>query len=272
MQKLPSFVACVLSSRPARLLFAIIFVCALFLTPSAITSTTTDAADVPRVSLDSVLAADGSLDLSRSWSGSIDAQGWSMTTASDGSPRFVRGDSGARTTSPRTTVAAVPGDEKWDDRFGLPGTNYSVSAVAVYESDVYVGGSFSKVGGIAASYIAKWNGRSWSTLGRGTSGAVYAIAVSGNQVYVGGDFATAGTATVNSLALWNGSTWQAVGGGVWSGTSRGTVRALALTPGGLFVGGSFNKVGTTHSLWHRQVEQWLAHTRQGRWELLHLRQ
>ena len=116
MQKLPSVVACVLSSRPARLFFAIIFVCALFLTPSAITSTTTDAADVPRVSLDTVLTADGSLDLSRSWNGSIDAQGWSMTTASDGSPRFVRGDSGARTTSPRTTVAAVPGDEKWDDR------------------------------------------------------------------------------------------------------------------------------------------------------------
>ena len=121
MQRLPSFVPyAVITSGPCCSV-AIVFVCALLLTPSPITSTTTDAADVPRVSLDSVLAADGSLDLSRSWSGSIDAQGWSMTTASDGSPRFVRGDSGARTTSPRTTVAAVAGDEKWDDRFGLPG-------------------------------------------------------------------------------------------------------------------------------------------------------
>lgn len=228
-----------------RILSLIVFCLTLVLVPSGIITPVAEAAQPSQTPLGSLLADDGSLDLATGWSGSIDATGWTMSTAPDGSPRFQReGDTGTQT-SGRTTLAAVPGDEKWDDRFGLPGAGYSVYAVAVYESDVYVGGYFSNVGGMPASYIAKWNGRSWSTLGRGTSGVVYAIAVSGNQVYVGGDFATAGTATVNSLALWNGSTWQAVGGGIWSGSSRGTVRALALTPGGLFVGGSFDKVGTT---------------------------
>jgi hypothetical protein len=160
-----------------------------------------------------MLKADGSLNLGTGWSGSLDPSSWTMTTDANGAPRFVRAPEGGQTTTARTTLAAVPGDDKWDDRFGLPGVAYSgVYALAVSENDVYVGG--------------------------------YALAVAGNIVYAGGDFATAGTATVNSLAKWNGSTWQAVGGGVWSGSYRGTVRALVMGNGNLFVGRTFIRAGT----------------------------
>ena len=54
-------------------------------------------------------------------------------------------------------------------------------------SDLYAGGGFTTAGGIAANYIAKWNGSSWSALGSGMNGdCVYALAVSGSDLYAGG--------------------------------------------------------------------------------------
>jgi hypothetical protein len=59
-------------------------------------------------------------------------------------------------------------------------------------STLYAGGYFTTAGGIAANYIAQWNGSSWSALGSGMNGAVSALAVSGSTLYAGGNFTTAG--------------------------------------------------------------------------------
>ncbi len=48
----------------------------------------------------------------------------------------------------------------------------SVDAIAVDGSDVYVGGFFTSMGGVAANNIAKWDGSVWSALGTGTSSFV----------------------------------------------------------------------------------------------------
>src|SRR5947209_1828210 len=75
-----------------------------------------------------------------------------------------------------------------------------------------------RAGGIAANYIAKWNGSSWSALGSGMGGQscpyVGALAVSGTDLYAGGNFETAGGTAANSIAKWNGSSWSALGSGV----------------------------------------------------------
>ncbi|OQB93629.1 MAG: hypothetical protein BWX84_00479 [Verrucomicrobia bacterium ADurb.Bin118] len=59
-------------------------------------------------------------------------------------------------------------------------------------SDLYAGGWFTTAGGVAANYIAKWDGSSWSALGSGMNNGVSALAMSGSDLYVGGWFTTAG--------------------------------------------------------------------------------
>lgn len=45
------------------------------------------------------------------------------------------------------------------------GVTNQVQAVVVNGTDVYIGGSFTSVGNVRASGLAKWNGSSWSALG-----------------------------------------------------------------------------------------------------------
>jgi hypothetical protein len=73
----------------------------------------------------------------------------------------------------------APGDENWDNRFTLPnGMNNTPFAAAVSNTgDVYVGGFFTSAGGVAANYIARWNGTEWSSLGSG-------VGLGGDSTYV----------------------------------------------------------------------------------------
>jgi hypothetical protein len=138
-------------------------------------------------------------------------------------------------------IFAASGDENWDSRFDALGVNgffSSVSAIAVSGNDVYVGGQFNSVGGVAAANIAKWNGTSWSPLGNGVDFSVLAITVIGSNVYAGGSFTNAGGLGIKYIARWNGSQWSAVGGGV-----DATVFALATDGTNLYAGGSFGTAG-----------------------------
>jgi len=65
---------------------------------------------------------------------------------------------------------------------------------------VYAGGSFTNADGSPASYIAKWDGTTWTMLGSGLNNTAYALAISGSDLYVGGAFTTAGGKTSAYLA------------------------------------------------------------------------
>ena len=73
---------------------------------------------------------------------------------------------------------------------------------------LFVGGAFQSAGDVAASNIARWDGRAWSRLGDGINGTVYSMVIfdegNGPTLFVGGEFSSAGGVQAFSLAKWDG--------------------------------------------------------------------
>lgn len=95
------------------------------------------------------------------------------------------------------------------------------------DGNIYAVGDFANIGGVAAAYVAKYNGTSWSALGGGLPGAGYCVAVAPNgDVYAGGD---------TYAKRWNGSTWADLGTG-----PNDIVYAVAIDQvGNVYLGGLF---------------------------------
>ncbi len=177
--------------------------------------------------LRNILRSDGTIRVGEKIQGVFDPTGWQMTTGDRGAPRFIQANS-----------SSDPADTSWDGRFGLPGFNRTVTAFAVSNNDVYVGGEFTYVGGMVANHVVKWSGNTCSALGSGVNGYVYALAVIGSDLYVGGYFTSAGGVPASGIARWDGNNWSALGLGV-----QGIVYALATQGTDLYVGGAFSTAG-----------------------------
>ena len=117
-----------------------------------------------------------------------------------------------------------------------------VYSIAVSGNDVFVGGTFTTVGGVDASRIARYNMTTdtWHTLGDGLNHTVRSLLISGSDLYVGGEFATAGGLSAIGIARYDitTDTWHAMGSGV-----GGSVLALAAFGNDLFLGGTFTTAG-----------------------------
>jgi hypothetical protein len=139
-------------------------------------------------------------------------------------------------------------DADWLSLGGVGGASDTVYAMAWYQMQLCVAGTFTAVGTTAANRIALWNGSTWSALGTGVSAGtttqVNALAVSGNVLYAGGDFTVAGGISVTSIAKWDGSTWSALGTGL-SGGMPTRIYSLAMSGSNLYVGGDFTTAGAT---------------------------
>lgn len=138
----------------------------------------------------------------------------------------------------------------WDGRWGPPGPNGPVLAIATMGSDLYVGGQFTQIGNVAANNIARWDGHAWHALGdgagNGVSLMVRSLLVDGDSLFVGGQFDAAGGMAVNNLAVWHPAErrWSPLGDGV---TGDAPVVAAMLKHGDdLYVAGRFT--ATTHIL------------------------
>ena len=132
-----------------------------------------------------------------------------------------------------TSGWAQTGNANWDERFGQPGISSSVSALAVFNHELYAGGSITAAGDYPAMGIAKWDGTRWSALGTGVNNdgtgdvgpaTVFALATNGSALYVGGRFTQAGGVNAEGIAKWDGTHWSAVGTGL-----TGTVYAIAVS-------------------------------------------
>lgn len=95
------------------------------------------------------------------------------------------------------------------------GCDATVADVAVLPNGTLVAaGEFTSAGGVAANFIAQWNGTSWSPLGAGLNGSVSCLAVApSGDLLVGGYFTNAGATPARGVARWNGTAWAPLGNG-----------------------------------------------------------
>lgn len=112
----------------------------------------------------------------------------------------------------------------------------------------YIGGSFHQVDGVSRSNLAHIIISSGSyildsTWNPDVNNAVLAIAVSGTTVYVGGDFTSIGAVARNYIAAFDLSGTTPNVPTSWNPTANGSVRALVVDSGTLYVGGSFITIG-----------------------------
>jgi trimeric autotransporter adhesin len=135
----------------------------------------------------------------------------------------------------------------------MSGGLYGYGRAAIdFDSKWYIGGRFTKAGGVATQAIATLgNGAgdimSWSPVARmiasyigWQSDVVNAIATTDRYVFIGGNFTTIAGQTCNHVAAWDKQTqtWTTLGQGV-----DGDVFSLAVAGDNLIVGGSFNHAG-----------------------------
>lgn len=108
-----------------------------------------------------------------------------------------------------------------DPFFGFDNTR--VLALALDGNDLYVGGDFSKAGGVDADYVARWDGSAWSGLyssaksiefdGQGSVSDIVIVpndGLPGSDVYFSGRFKSAGGQVANHIARWDGNEWHAL--------------------------------------------------------------
>lgn len=153
---------------------------------------------------------------------------------------------------------------------GIPGTDKGIVSIATHDDGrgtaLFFGGSFASAGGVPASGVARWDGTSWSLLGRGvrlvdgSPGTVWSLlklpSETGIHLVAGGDFDWAGGVATKGVAVWDGKRWSALGAGL-----SGPVYALALYDDGqgqkLYAGGSFGGSGSlSYGLARWDGESW----------------
>jgi len=98
----------------------------------------------------------------------------------------------------------------------LGNTFGNIWALETYDNELYVGGGFDG-NADQPSYIARWNGAGWDTVGTGIAGAVRVLDTFGGDLIAGGFFNTGGGSVANRIAKWNGTSWSPMGTGIDGG-------------------------------------------------------
>ena len=85
-----------------------------------------------------------------------------------------------------------------------------ITALALWQGDLYAGGGISSASGVPISRIARWNGTVWEPLAGGLNGPVYRLHGYDEGLYAVGLFTEADGIEANGIARWDGSEWQSV--------------------------------------------------------------
>lgn len=144
--------------------------------------------------------------------------------------------------------SAVGSNPSGDDG-AIPTTVWNqVQTLEVDGTDLYVGGGFDNVYGLAAAdNIVRWDGSEWSAIGSDDSGdgaisnGVNAIVVTPDGIFAAGAFRDANdNPLADHVVFWNGSDWLALGSnGQGGGALSDTANALVMIGSDLYAGGNF---------------------------------
>jgi hypothetical protein len=162
--------------------------------------------------------------------------------------------------------------ESWEPLTSITGDQLlgaAVNALAVFDDgggpELYAGGVFTRAGGLTATNIAKWDGRTWreveGSLGQGVNGRVDCLHThtdaSGTALYVGGQFDRAGGVSASNIARWDGAEWSRLGAGLGAGVDAAVFALESYDDGDgpdLYVGGGF--VAATGVASARRLARW----------------
>ncbi len=123
------------------------------------------------------------------------------------------------------------------------GCNGHINTMKVANGKLYIGGSFSTIGGVAANNIASWDGTTIEPLGAGVNGEVFDIAhryFSDLEITVVGNFTVGGNPDAQNIAKWDNTNWTPL----QIGDMQGTIYTICVAGGfsDIFIGGDFQKV------------------------------
>jgi hypothetical protein len=140
------------------------------------------------------------------------------------------------------------------------GANNLIYDLATNSTRLFVGGSFTQIGGIAATGIVNFDGAStWTPMGgvfgfQGGASQVTKMVWQSNQLYVAGFFERAGNTGACCVARWDGANWSSLGGTTSKGGEGPSVNqvncllqvnnSVSIQPG-LYMGGLFTSAGST---------------------------
>jgi hypothetical protein len=121
--------------------------------------------------------------------------------------------------------------------------NGTVNALDSAGSRVYLGGSFTQIGGLRRGRLAEINTRTGGLTGwdPNANHAVYALATAGAKLYVGGAFTTIAGRSRKRLAALRFSSDRPT---AWNPSANRTVLTLAATATRVYAGGRFRHIGS----------------------------
>jgi hypothetical protein len=132
----------------------------------------------------------------------------------------------------------------------------NVTAMCVYNNQLYVAGLFDSAGSLPTRFHARWDGSTWDSVGLGFKYGVYgrieSYLVLNNELYVGGNFRGLFSGLpfpydliphTQNLAKWNGTSWSSVTTDE-IGSTVDLVNSIAFFDNQLYIAGTFNSIGT----------------------------
>lgn len=139
------------------------------------------------------------------------------------------------------------------------GPDGPVTSISKFNDDLYFGGSFTSVGGLPSSGVARRHEQQWHPVGTGVNGVVNALAPFDGGIVAAGVYSEASGTPANNIARWDGASWHAMGLGIEGVSNFGVLALQRLADDCLLVGGQFTQAGglpaSNFAIW--DGESWL---------------